>query len=186
MVLPFTVATSYVFLSARPSSRVLSACAIVTFGFFVGVFLDGVNVSPAGIFFGVVSSMTTALHAVVIKKAMKLLDNSALALCWYMNLLSSIVLGAVVLVSGEVPRIAALLYADSQVVKTFIWGSLITGVFGFLMGIASLLSIKVTSPITHMVSSAVRGVAVSLLGVWYFHDIIYTYVLASLPVLSSF
>ena len=42
------------------------------------------------------------------------------------------------------------------------------------MNIASLLSIKVTSPITHMVSSAVRGVAASLLGMWLFHDIITT------------
>ena len=44
------------------------------------------------------------------------------------------------------------------------------------MSIASLLSIKVTSPITHMVSSAVRGVAASMLGVWLFHDVISTYV----------
>jgi GDP-fucose transporter C1 len=49
------------------------------------------------------------------------------------------------------------------------------GAVGFLMSIASLLSIKVTSPITHMVSSAVRGVAASLLGVWIFHDIITRY-----------
>jgi GDP-fucose transporter C1 len=58
--------------------------------------------------------------------------------------------------------------------KTFLWGSIITGVIGFLMSIASLMSIKVTSPITHMVSSAVRGVAASLLGMWLFHDIITT------------
>lgn len=44
------------------------------------------------------------------------------------------------------------------------------------MSIASLLSIKITSPITHMVSSAARGVVVSLLGVWFFKDIISTYV----------
>lgn len=44
------------------------------------------------------------------------------------------------------------------------------------MSIASLLSIKVTSPITHMVSSAVRGVAASLLGMWLFHDIITMFV----------
>ena len=43
------------------------------------------------------------------------------------------------------------------------------------MSLASLLSIKVTSPITHMVSSAVRGVAASFLGVWFFHDIITRY-----------
>jgi solute carrier family 35 (GDP-fucose transporter), member C1 len=43
------------------------------------------------------------------------------------------------------------------------------------MSIASLLSIKVTSPITHMVSSAVRGVAGSLLAIWLFHDIVTRY-----------
>jgi hypothetical protein len=48
------------------------------------------------------------------------------------------------------------------------------------MSIASLLSIKVTSPITHMVSSAVRGVAASFLGVWLFQDVITTYVCLSM------
>ena len=62
------------------------------------------------------------------------------------------------------------------------------------MSIASLLSIKVTSPITHMVSSAVRGVAASLLGKWLFHDIIKRFVhflssntvWASTPILTLF
>lgn len=54
------------------------------------------------------------------------------------------------------------------------------GVLGFLMSIASLLSIKVTSPITHMVSSAVRGVAASFLGVWVFKDVITGYALLKL------
>lgn len=44
------------------------------------------------------------------------------------------------------------------------------------MSIAGLLSIKVTSPITHMISSAVRGVASSFLGLWFFHDIISRFV----------
>jgi solute carrier family 35 (GDP-fucose transporter), member C1 len=50
----------------------------------------------------------------------------------------------------------------------------IQGVIGFLMSLASLLSIKVTSPITHMVSSAVRGVAGAVLGVWLFRDVLST------------
>ena len=54
------------------------------------------------------------------------------------------------------------------------------------MSIASLLSIKVTSPITHMISSAVRGVAASLLGMWLFHDIITTLVLVPSNSLEHF
>lgn len=53
------------------------------------------------------------------------------------------------------------------------------------MSIASLLSIKVTSPITHMVSSAARGVAASILGVWLFKDVITTYVASLHPISSS-
>lgn len=126
MVLPFTVLTSFIFLSARPSLSILLACAIVTCGFFVGVFLDGVNVSAKGIIFGVVSSATTAVHAVVIKKAIRLLNDSALDLCWYSNLLSALVLSVVVVLAGEVPRIVALMQGDSSALMTFMWGSLIT------------------------------------------------------------
>ncbi|KZT01348.1 uncharacterized protein LAESUDRAFT_731340 [Laetiporus sulphureus 93-53] len=181
MVLPFTVATSFLLLHARPSLRILFACSIVTFGFFIGVFLDGTPVSPMGIFFGVVSSMITALHSVVIKKALDIVHGSALHLSWYTNLLSAVLLAPILVLVGELPRVTRLLFGPNEApvgelstLGTFLLGSAITGAFGFLMSIASLLSIKVTSPITHMVSSAVRGVAASLLGMWLFHDVITT------------
>ncbi|TFY63342.1 hypothetical protein EVJ58_g3300 [Rhodofomes roseus] len=177
MVLPFTVCTSFFILQARPSLRILVACSIVTLGFFVGVFLDGTNVSALGVTFGVVSSMVTALHSVVIKKSLDVVHGSALHLSWYTNLLSVIVLTPVVVLGGEGPGVMKLLLGPESTpgqLYTFMIGSLVTGLFGFLMSIASLLSIKVTSPITHMVSSAVRGVAASLLGLWLFHDIITT------------
>ncbi|RXW22240.1 hypothetical protein EST38_g3605 [Candolleomyces aberdarensis] len=183
LVLPFTVGVSFVVLHSRPSLKVLGACAMVTLGFFIGVFLDGTPVSALGIFFGVASSAITAVHSVVIKRSLGAVNGSALALSWYMNSLSAVVLFPIVLLVGEGPNIVKLLFNVNELavapgtmspLKTFIWGSFITGVLGFLMNIASLLSIKVTSPITHMVSSAVRGVAASLLGMWLFHDIITT------------
>ncbi|TEB32681.1 hypothetical protein FA13DRAFT_1763774 [Coprinellus micaceus] len=170
-------------LHARPSLKVLSACGVVTLGFFVGVFLDGTPVSMLGIFFGVASSAITAVHSVVIKKSLKAVNGSALALSWYMNVLSAALLFPILLLVGEGPGVTKLLFNVGELtvpegsmspLRTFIYGSLITGLLGFLMNIASLLSIKVTSPITHMVSSAVRGVAASLLGMWLFHDVITT------------
>ncbi|KAF9011918.1 hypothetical protein BDQ17DRAFT_1272309 [Cyathus striatus] len=182
LVLPFTVCTSFVFLHARPSLRIIFACAIVTLGFFVGVFLDGTSISFVGVSFGVTSSLITAAHSVVIKQSLDVVDGSALLLSWYTNALSAIVLAPIVLLAGEGPAVLKLLFNVEELVnpkgmsplRTFIWGSLITGIFGFLMSIAALLSIKVTSPITHMVSSAVRGVAASLLGMWLFQDVITT------------
>ncbi len=44
------------------------------------------------------------------------------------------------------------------------------GVFGFLIGLAGLLSVKVTSPVSHMVSSAARGVLQTLVSVWFLGD----------------
>jgi solute carrier family 35 (GDP-fucose transporter), member C1 len=205
LVLPFTVLTSALLLASRPSLNILVSCSVVTAGFFIGVFLDGTPVSLVGIVFGVLSSATTALHAVVIKKSLDVVGGNALHLSWYTNLLSIGLLAPLVVLAGEVGEVWKLFGGEAEYVvvdggasalRTFMWGSVITvcyhmihwlglfvgcssddkGSLGFLMSIASLLSIKVTSPITHMVSSAVRGVAASLLGMWLFHDIITLYV----------
>ncbi|CAE6431332.1 unnamed protein product [Rhizoctonia solani] len=190
LVLPITVATSAVLIHSRPSLKVLGACALVTAGFFVGVLLDrstapagSTTTSPSliGIFFGVLSSFTTALLAVVIKSCLPVVGNSALDLAWYNNLLSAVVLAPLILVVGEGPDVMDLLFGTASLTKTstgmtafdtFLYGSAITGLFGFLINIAGFMSIKVTSPITHMVSSAVKGVLQSILGVWFFHDVI--------------
>ncbi|KAJ7461752.1 hypothetical protein B0H11DRAFT_2055871 [Mycena galericulata] len=172
LVLPFTVATSFLILQTRPSLLILLSCAIVTAGFFIGVLLDGTPLSPVGIAFGVASSSITALASVVIKQSLPVVDGSTILLSWYANLLSAVVLAPLVLLAGEGPSVLALLSGADGAMGTFLWGSLITGAVGFLMSIAGLLSIKVTSPITHMISSAVRGVASSFLGLWFFHDVI--------------
>ncbi|ELU39512.1 GDP-fucose transporter 1 [Rhizoctonia solani AG-1 IA] len=214
LVLPFTVITSIMFLrAAPPSKRILLACSIVTGGFFTGVFLDHVTASglasskdaasqpqgpsALGVFFGILSSMSTALQAVVIKRALDVVDGSAIDLAWYTNLLSAIGTIPVILLAGELPSVLSLLFGttNSAALGTFLWGTAVTvssardrashthtsiltqvsnlqGLFGFLICIATLFSIKVTSPITHMISSAVRGVIQTFFSVWIFHDVI--------------
>ncbi|KAJ6558005.1 hypothetical protein B0H19DRAFT_1149432 [Mycena capillaripes] len=198
LVLPFTVATSFALLHSRPSVRILASCAVVTAGFFCGVLLDGTPLSLVGVGFGVFSSSVTALASVIIKQSLIVVDGSTILLSWYANLLSAIVLAPIVLLAGEGPSVLALLSGrpspDPEVaaavatagvtneLMTFIWGSLVTGGLGFLMSIAGVLSIKVTSPITHMVSAAVRGVASSFLGFWFFQDVISTGRVASIAI----
>ena len=133
MVLPFTVATSFFILHARPSLRILLACAVVTTGFFVGVFLAGTKVSLVGVTFGVLSSMITAVHSVVIKKSLDVVHGSALHLSWYTNLLSAIVLAPTLILAGELPGVLKLLFGPNEnaegqmsTLSTFIMGSLIT------------------------------------------------------------
>jgi solute carrier family 35 (GDP-fucose transporter), member C1 len=135
MVLPFTVATSFIALHARPSLRILLSCTIVTFGFFIGVFLDGTSVSMTGVGFGVASSVITAVHSVVIKKSLELVKGNALHLSWYSNLLSAFLLAPIVVLAGEGPAVTELFMGEGAIVPpgattseltTFIWGSAIT------------------------------------------------------------
>lgn len=135
LLLPFTVATSYVFLHARPSSRIFVSCSVVTMGFLVGVFMDAIPISPFGITFGIISSAITAVHSVVIKKSLDVVHGSAMHLSWYTNLLSAVVMIPLVLLAGEGPAVFDLFFGPSPIVpvqgelsalNTFIWGSLIT------------------------------------------------------------
>lgn len=93
-------------------------------------------------------------------------------LVYYNNLLSAIFLFPLVYLSGESVTVLEMVAIGGTPLKTFLTGATITGVFGFLICIAGFLSIKVTSPVTHMISSAVRGVIQTFLGKWIFGDII--------------
>ena len=101
-------------------------------GFFVGVFLDGTKVSMIGVTFGVVSSMITAVHSVVIKRSLDVVKGSALHLSWYTNLYSAIALIPVIIIAGEVPAITSLFSETGpsttamSPLSTFLWGSAIT------------------------------------------------------------
>jgi len=110
LLLPFTVATSYIFLQARPSLRILLSCSVVTLGFFVGIFLDSTPIALLGITFGVASSAITAVHSVVIKKSLDVVKGSAMHLSWYTNLLSAVLLIPLVVLAGEVPAITTLFF----------------------------------------------------------------------------
>lgn len=156
-MLPFTVCTSFFLIHARPSLLILFSCSIVTMGFFIGVFLDGTTVSSLGIFFGVASSMITAMHAVVIKKSLEIVKGNALHLSWYTNLFSSAVLAPLVLLAGEGGAIFDMFFGEDlsdgagvSILRTFIWGSMIA-----VRIVASTLPVPVTHghPREHSVSS---------------------------------
>jgi len=190
LVLPFTVVLSSLLLHTRPSVLIFLAVGVVTSGFLLGVVLDlspgGLTTTtPLGVTFGVLSSLTTALQAVVIKRSLDVVKGNAIDLAWYNNLLSSVVMIPCVVIAGEMPDILEMFFGEGKALETFLYGSAVTGVFGFLICIAGFLSIKITSPITHMISSAVRGVFQSAVSVWIFHDIITTGRASSIALILS-
>ena len=151
---------TYLFFHTLPSLPILFACCLVFLGFLLGVLAESrVIISPLGIFFGVLSSISTALHAVIIKKSYALVKDRTFDLVYYNNLLSSICLAPMLLL--EVKDLAGLLQDDTGT-RCFLYGTVIAGASGLLVNIAGFLQIKVTSPITHTISSAARGVLQTL------------------------
>lgn len=131
---------------------------MVTIGFFVGVAPSSSvpkSAAPSllSLFYGVLSSLFIALHAVLIKSSLPHCNNSTIQLAWWTNAGSAIFLLPAVVIHGEPTLISNMIRSGTWDGTVFFWGSLITGFFGFLLCIAGLLSIKVTSPITHMFSS---------------------------------
>lgn len=187
LVLPFTVLFSFVFLKQASSFKVILACGLVCLGFVSGMILPAAatptNVTLLGIFYGFLSSVTTAIHAIIIKKSHNIVK-STLDLAYYNNLLSSIGLLPLVWMNGEFGiayntffDLSATLGASADEaepvenhIQSFLVGLIITGFFGFMINIAGFLQIKVTSPVTHMISSAVRGVLQTLLALFLFSE----------------
>jgi len=131
-----------------------------------------------GIVFGLASSVSTAMHVVVIKQSLACVKNSVMDLAWYSNILTLIVIIPLIGVL-ESSKLVGFFFASSSSGGlgpeewTRFWiGTVLTGLGGFLISIAGILSVKITSPITHMVSSAVRGVAQTALAIWFFGDIL--------------
>jgi GDP-fucose transporter C1 len=177
LVLPLTIIVSSIHTHSLPSRRVIVAAVAVTFGFFTGVSpskdLPAKAVpSILSLVYGVLSSLFIAFHAVLIKYSLQYCNNSTIELAYWTNIGSAVFLLPFVVFGGELFRFRALLTTPIWDGRLFFWGSMTTGVFGFLLCVAGVLSIKVTSPITHMFSGAVRSVLQTLLGVWIFSDIL--------------
>ena len=130
--------------------------------------------TPLGIIFGLASSLSTAMHVVVIKQSLACVKNSVMDLAWYSNALTFVLILPLIGVL-ETSKVIDFFFtgtsSGAEMGKFWI-GTLLTGLGGYLISIAGILSVKITSPITHMVSSAARGVAQTALGLWFFGEIL--------------
>ncbi|KAG1783531.1 hypothetical protein EV702DRAFT_1054052 [Suillus placidus] len=176
LVLPLTIVVFSAHTRTLPSVRVGIAAGIVAIGFLLGVAPSATvptHAAPSGLslFYGVLSSLFIAFHAVLIKSSLPYCNNSTIQLAYWTNLGSAAFLFPFVLLHREISTLEDLIHDSNWDGQVFLWGSIVTGIFGFLLCIAGLLSIKVTSPITHMFSSALKSVIQTLLGVWLFKDI---------------
>lgn len=177
LVLPITVMLNPFLGNSHISKQLLLSCAIIFVGFIIGVFgdreLGSQSLSLFGILCGVLSAITTSIHSFVIKSSFGVYESKGpFDLVYLNNILSAIFL--VPFLIGEIvfhKNPLASFYALNP--KTFSLGLIVSGFMGLIINYAGFLQIKVTSPLTHTVSSAARGV-LQTAAAWYFLDEVVT------------
>ena len=101
LVLPFTVLLSWFALKKPSSLSICMSCLVIFLGFLRGTTLDHLSIFSNGFSFGIISSFTTALHAIIIKKSITVVDGKTMDLVYYNNVLSACLLTPFVLLSGN-------------------------------------------------------------------------------------
>lgn len=173
LILPITALISAKLSGNIVSRRVAIACTIITIGFLIGVGGEHkVQVSTIGVVFGVLSSAATAVHSFAIKHSFtQVSHNGAFDMVYYNNLFSSVLLLPMVLL--EYPLLHSFVVNRSTGDSiSFLIGTLIAGASGVLINLAGFLQIKVTSPLTHTVSSAARGVLQTIACRIFLHELV--------------
>ena len=157
------------FKSFAPLALFGACCVIVGFG--IGMTTDILlsdDTNTTGLILGVGSSFTTAVESVVIKRFMtastsqsqKKGSDHMMQMVWMSNVLSAALYTALWIVAGRGSDLAVITHGTG-LLPTLV----LSGIWGFLLTIATFLQISVTSPVTHMIVTAARGVAQSAFAV---------------------
>lgn len=170
LLLPFTLLLSLAVLRPRPYFPPLSlvGCGLIMAGFVVGMGSDYSKMltSGNGILLGIGSSLTTAAESVVVKKLLTTSKEGMWQMIWMSNTMAILFYVPLLPLSGELGATRDMATHDaSGGAHQFFSGAVLTGLSSFLLTIATFMQIEVTSPTTHMVITAVRGIAQSSLAI---------------------
>lgn len=166
LTIVFNVILTWAMLGEGTSKATLVMLGIVIMGFLVGSGGE-VNFSLLGTFFGVVSSIFVSLNSIYTKKVMPLVDNNQWTLSAYNNINASLMfIPLIVLFERD-----SILSNAATLMTTKYWMlMLMGGTFGFLIGIVTIMQIKVTSPLTHNISGTAKACVQTLIALAYYQN----------------
>ncbi|POW21347.1 hypothetical protein PSHT_02503 [Puccinia striiformis] len=136
---------------------------IICLGFILGVSSERFTVSHLGVFLGILSSITTSIHAIIVKKTLEKVP-STIALTYYSNGLSALIVFPLIFILVKLKLFFNSSQTVSTVSKLFLLALLSPVSLGFLS--VSLVYYRLRSP----PRSAVRGVIQTILGSLLFQD----------------
>ena len=163
LTIVFNVGLTYFFLGETTSMATLGTLFVVVAGFFVGSASE-MRFSLLGSAFGLTSSLFVALNGIWTKKSMAVVDGNQWKLQLYNNVTASIFFLPLIFISGEWPIIVRNWHLLSSL---YFWAVMcIGGLFGFLIGIVTILQIKFTSPLTHNISGTAKACVQTILALY--------------------
>ena len=156
----FNAALSYVMLGSTSSLRTILCLTIVVIGFFMGS-QGELNFSWKGTISGIIGSLFVSLNSIYTKKVLPAVDNDHWKLTFYNNMIA-ILLFLPLLAYYEYAILLESMHLQFRSV-VFWTAMMIAGLFGFGIGIITVLQIKATSPLSHNISGTAKAAIQSML-----------------------
>mmetsp|Transcript_30609 Transcript_30609/g.45297 ORF Transcript_30609/g.45297 Transcript_30609/m.45297 type:complete len:366 (-) Transcript_30609:138-1235(-) len=159
LTIVFNVGFTFCILGMPSSPKTIVCLLVVISGFLLGSWGE-LNLSLYGSLAGIMSSLFVSLNSIFTKKILPVVDNNHWRLTFYNNVNASLLF---------VPLVAyfekdMILAAYNQLHSAAFWAAMtVAGVFGFAIGIVTVLQIKATSPLTHNISGTAKAAIQSLL-----------------------
>ena len=160
----------------KVSIKITITCLIIFIGFLVGMNEESKKkLNYLGLLFSIFSSFTTSIHSIIIKNSLSEnigAETSQKISTWdlvYLNNLFSFLLLSPFSLFFEWNKIRGL---EKRQYNEFLFSSVISGLIGLLINYTSFLQIHVTSPLTHTVSSAARGIFQSMVAYFVLNEMI--------------
>lgn len=160
LTIVFNVALSQVILGTSTSAKTAMCLLIVICGFFMGA-KGEVNFTKLGTAFGICSSLFVSLNSIFTKKVLPAVDNDHWKLTFYNNV-NACVLFMPLMAYFE----AHILFEamSKEMLSPLFWGAMmVAGIFGFSIGIVTVMQIKATSPLSHNISGTAKAAVQSMM-----------------------
>lgn len=167
LTMVFNVILTRLVLGGETSARTLMCMAVVCLGFYVGTESE-VNFSLKGTFFGVTSSLFVSMNSIWTRRVSDAVDGNKWRLAAYNNINAVILFMPFMLMTGEISIIQE--HSELLFSLTFWSMMLLSGVFGFLIGICTIMQIQVTSPLTHNISGTAKAAVQTVLAFLIFQN----------------
>lgn len=153
LTIVFNVILTYFLLNQRTSNRSLVAVGIVISGYLLGC--EGeLDFSFIGVFYGISASFFVAMYSIYVKQTLKYVGDDSWKLMIYNNINAMILMPFLFLLAGEYSQLKTSYVFEEM----YFWNVIIlTGLFGFLINIATFLQIQTTTPLTHNVSGTAKS-----------------------------